>query len=99
MTPRTAQFSVAEHDSQSEVRPISVLAQQGSVENIYANILEYHLQELKNIFTETNLSEMTMIIKVASLIWGQVSITLGISGNAFVLYATVGHDAIKLDAM
>ena len=31
--------------------------------------------------------------------WGQVSIFLSILGNVFVLYATIAHNAIKLDSM
>ena len=31
--------------------------------------------------------------------WGQVSFVLSILGNVFVLYATIAHNAIKLDSM
>ena len=33
------------------------------------------------------------------IIWGQISVILGIFGNAFVLYATIAHNSIKLDKM
>ena len=33
------------------------------------------------------------------IVWEQVSLILGIFGNAFVLYATIAHSAIKLDKM
>ena len=33
------------------------------------------------------------------LIWGHISFILGICGNVFVLYATIFHNAIKLDKM
>ena len=40
-----------------------------------------------------------MAVNVALLIWGQLSFILGICGNVFVLYATIFHNAIKLDKM
>ena len=40
---------------------------------------------------------MTLETKVPLLIWGHVTFTLGLSGNIFVIYATVAHKAIKLD--
>ena len=40
-----------------------------------------------------------MIMNVVLLIWDKVCFILGISGNVFVLYATVAHKAIKLDTM
>ena len=33
------------------------------------------------------------------IVWGQITFILGILGNLFVLYATIGHKAIKLDKM
>jgi hypothetical protein len=40
-----------------------------------------------------------MTMYVALLIFGQLCLLLGISGNIFVLYATIAHKAIKLDTM
>ena len=40
-----------------------------------------------------------MKMTVALLIWGQACFVLGVTGNVFVLYATIVHDAIKLDTM
>ena len=40
---------------------------------------------------------MALETKVPLLIWGHVTFILGLSGNMFVLYATVAHNAIKLD--
>ena len=40
-----------------------------------------------------------MSMNVAFLVWGQACFLLGISGNFFVLYATIAHKAIKLDPM
>ena len=40
-----------------------------------------------------------MISNVTLLIWGQLSFILGVGGNVFVLYATIFHNAIKLDKM
>ena len=36
---------------------------------------------------------------IFQIVWGQLSFILGITGNVFVLYATVAHNAIKLDKM
>ena len=33
------------------------------------------------------------------IVWGTISFILGLSGNVFVLYATIVHNAIKLDKM
>ena len=33
------------------------------------------------------------------VVWGQISLFLGVFGNSFVLYATTVHNAIKLDKM
>ena len=33
------------------------------------------------------------------IVWGTISFTLGMMGNVFVLYATIVHNAIKLDKM
>ena len=38
-----------------------------------------------------------MAMNFALLIWGQISLILGVCGNSFVLYATIFHNAIKLD--
>ena len=38
-------------------------------------------------------------MNLAMLIWGQLSFILGVGGNVFVLYATIFHNAIKLDKM
>ena len=38
-------------------------------------------------------------MNVILLIWGQLSFILGVGGNVFVLYATIFHNAIKLDKM
>ena len=38
-------------------------------------------------------------MNVTLLIWVQLTLILGISGNVFVLYATIIHNAIKLDKM
>ena len=40
-----------------------------------------------------------MAENIGLLIWGQLTILLGVLGNVFVLYATVVHKAIKLDEM
>ena len=40
-----------------------------------------------------------MATNIALLIWVQVSLIVGVSGNVFVLYATIFHNAIKLDEM
>ena len=40
-----------------------------------------------------------MAMNVTLLIWGQLSFILGMCGNVFVLYATIFHNAIKLDKM
>ena len=40
-----------------------------------------------------------MAMNVTQLIWGQLSFILGVCGNVFVLYATIIHNAIKLDKM
>ena len=36
---------------------------------------------------------------IFQICWGQISFILGLSGNVFVLYATILHNAIKLDKM
>ena len=36
---------------------------------------------------------------IFQIVWGQLSFILGITGNVFVLYATIAHNAIKLDKM
>ena len=46
-----------------------------------------------------NVALLEMALNVTLLIWGQLSFILGICGNAFVLYATIFHNAIKLDKM
>ena len=38
-----------------------------------------------------------MVMNITLLIWGQVSFLLGVCGNLLVLYATIFHNAIKLD--
>ena len=38
-------------------------------------------------------------MNIALLVWGQFSFVLGVSGNVFVLYATIIYGAIKLDKM
>ena len=40
-----------------------------------------------------------MVLNVGQLLWGQVSFIFGVGGNVFVLYATIFHNAIKLDKM
>ena len=40
-----------------------------------------------------------MAKNIGLLIWGQFTILLGVLGNVFVLYATIVHEAIKLDEM
>ena len=40
-----------------------------------------------------------MDVNVVLLIWGHFSFILGVGGNVFVLYATIFHNAIKLDKM
>jgi hypothetical protein len=48
-------------------------------------------------FTAPSISlEIVWRIQMA---WGQISLILGILGNVFVLYATIPHNAIKLDRM
>ena len=39
----------------------------------------------------------TEIVKVISLLWSNLSLILGITGNSYVLCATTRHKAINLD--
>ena len=48
------------------------------------------------IHTDSKSLKTVWIFQIA---WGQLSFILGITGNVFVLYATVAHNAIKLDKM
>ena len=44
-------------------------------------------------------TENAQIIYGFEIAWVQISFILGVSGNVFVLYATIAHKAIKLDKM
>ena len=39
------------------------------------------------------------VVNRVQIVWGTISFILGITGNVFVLYATIAHNAIKLDKM
>jgi hypothetical protein len=45
------------------------------------------------------LTESSRALFGLQMAWEQLSFILGVSGNAFVLYATIAHNAIKLDKM
>ena len=44
-------------------------------------------------------TENAQIIYGFEIAWEQICFILGVSGNVFVLYATIAHKAIKLDKM
>ena len=60
----------------------------------------YYNTLLSNNYDRHNHQKLLeMALNVALLIWGKLSFILGVSGNVFVLYATIFHNVIKLDKM